>query len=137
MPSTSSKVNRHSFHCLLILLHFFHPQRCLEESIKVACCFFFCVVFVVALLLIDCCICGCFSCNFTVLSLFLLLCPLHLPLWMEESIKVCCCFFYLCCLCFSFVSFDCCIFGCFSCIFPLFSLFLLQLFHPHCGWRNQ
>ena len=48
-------------------------------------------------------------------------------LWMEESIKVVCCFFCMCWLCFGFVLFDCCVFGCFSCNFTLFNIFFLFL----------
>ena len=91
----SSKVNWHSVHQLLLLLHVFHPQR-MEESIKVGCCFFcmccLCFVFVS----FDCCSFGCFSCNFALFSRLLLLCLFHPSLWIEESIKVGCCFSCVC-----------------------------------------
>ena len=132
---TSSKANWHSFHRLLLLLHVFHPQRQMEESIKVGCCFFcvFCLCFGFALF--ACHGFCCFSFNFTLFSLFLLLCLFHPPV--DGGINRGCCF-CMCCLCLGFVSFDSCVFGCFSHNFILFSLFLLlHLFRPPHGWRNQ
>ena len=122
----SSKVNWHSFHHLLLLLHVFHPQR-MEESIKVGCCFFCMCCLCFGFVSFDCCSFGCFSCNFALFSLLLLLCLFHPSLWIEESIKVGCCFFCVCCFTFGFVLFDCCVFGCFSFNFGLFIFLFHQL----------
>ena len=63
--------------------------------------------------------------------LFLLLHLFNPQRQMEESIKVGCCFFCMCCFCFWFVSFDCHVFGCFShnSLYSMFSSFFF-FFQP-------
>ena len=55
------------FHHHLLLLHVLHPQKSTSLSIKVGCCFF-CVFHLFYLVLFDCCVCGCYSQNSSVLT---------------------------------------------------------------------
>ena len=111
----------------------------MEESIKVGCCFFCMCCLCFGFVSFDCC----FLAVSHAISLYSVYSSsstssIHLRWMVEESIKVGCCFFCLCCLCFGFVSFYCCVFGCFSCNFTLFIfLFLLQPFlDSHVIWQH-
>ena len=63
--------------------------------------------------------------------LLLLLHIFHLQKWIEESIKVKCCFFCVCHLCFGFILFDCWGFGCYHAI-SLYSIFSSSFFFFQC-----
>ena len=57
-----------SFHHHLLLLHVLHPKESKSLSLKVGCCFFFVFHLCFDFILFDCCVCGCYSRNYTFLT---------------------------------------------------------------------